>query len=1400
MNDQQPTTNKDNLSATKRALLDKLLRGKVKQSLKPEQSQAMSVPQIVPDRARRYDPFPLTEMQQAYWLGRSGIFELGNVSMHNYLELEAKDFDFDRFQRAWQKLIDRHDMLRAVVLSDGRQQVLESVPPYEIAVTDLREADETARSAHLQAIRDRLSHQVLPLDRWPQFEIVATQFGDDRFHLHLSLDGWCTDFWSTLKLFQDLSHLYNEPDVQLPSLDLSFRDYVLATGTLEETPRYQRDLSYWRDRLANLPAAPDLPLAQNPGSIAHPRFKRLRAVLNAQKWQALKQQAAYRSLTPTGLLLATYAEVLSRWSKSPRFTLNVPSFNRLPFHPQVNEIIGECASFILLEVDNSTGEPFEVRARRLQEQLWQDLEHEAVSGVRVLREWVEAQHQDAGLAAMPIVFTHGPQQSEINPAAIAFLERQTETVYSISQTPQVWLDYQYYVKSDGSLDFNWDYVEGLFPPGMVEDMFEAYQDILHRLTDKDETWQQKQLLLIPIAQLAQRIAINATNAISPEGLLHQFFSDRARQRPQHPAIITNERTLTYEEVSRRARLLSQNLRQLGVRPNQLVAVVMEKGWEQIVAVLAILAAGGAYVPIAPTWPERRQHAILDRAGVKIALTQSHLQVHLSAFTEVQWLSVDKAGLADELLDPSETLQQQEDLAYVIYTSGSTGEPKGVAIDHRGAVNTILDINQRFWVTNSDRVFALSALTFDLSVYDIFGVLGAGGTVVIPKPLHVKDPAHWLELIRREGVTIWNTVPALMEMLVEYANERQDSALNSLRLALLSGDWIPLSLPDRLHSLIPELQLVGLGGATEASIWSIFYPITAVEPQWKSIPYGKPLTNQQFHVLDEALEHLPVWVPGQLYISGIGLAQGYWGDLEKTDASFIVHPTTEERLYKTGDLGRYLPDGNIEFLGREDSLVKLQGYRLELGEIEVALRQHPAVRDALVMVKENVSHQLAAYLICESSPEQSLFTIGGRDELEIETAWRSLLTGCDRETARILPEFNFARGDRETAESAYEGSPSARYSNSLVTAAISELVRTWPKDKPLRILEIGAGVEATTVSLLPGLSAQNTSYTYTNISQFFLSQGRQKFKDRAFLDYRLFDVNRAPQGQGYQLGSFDLIIAVNVIHVARDLNVSLPYVRSLLTEGGFLLLVELTEFRPSHMTTIGLAEGFSDCEDERFNANIPTLSPQEWCDRLSSQGFEKCEFFPETGSPFEILGQHVILARGTAEKQFKRQALQGFLQERLPDYAVPTNYIPLDRWPLTANGKIDRQKLINMEAIATRETQTLTPPSNELERAIAGIWQSVLNSDRIRDVKENFFDLGGNSLAAVRVRGQLAETLKQDISVLTLFEYPTIESLARHLGETQANDTFMQTVRDRGDRRKQAAVNRRKKSSPTARKN
>ena len=283
----------------------------------------------------------------------------------------------------------------------------------------------------------------------------------------------------------------------------------------------------------------------------------------------------------------------------------------------------------------------------------------------------------------------------------------------------------------------------------------------------------------------------------------------------------------------------------------------------------------------------------------------------------------------------------------------------------------------------DRVLALSSLSFDLSVYDIFGTLAAGGTIIIPSASATRDPAHWAEVMVQEQVTVWNSVPALMAMLVEYAAGRPEVLPHALRLVLLSGDWIPVTLPDRIKALVEGVQVISLGGATEASIWSILYPIETVDPAWKSIPYGKPMVNQRFHVLNEALEPCPVWVPGQLYIGGIGLAKGYWRDEEKTCASFITHPRTGERLYRTGDLGRYLPDGNIEFLGREDFQVKLQGYRIELGEIEAALTQHPAVRVAVVTAvgEPQGNKRLVAYVV--PNQEQTLSINGLQSALHEE---------------------------------------------------------------------------------------------------------------------------------------------------------------------------------------------------------------------------------------------------------------------------------------------------------------------------------------------------------------------------------------------------------------------------------
>lgn len=904
-------------------------------------------PAFRPEPGAELRPFPLTDIQQAYWVGRNADFELGNVSSHNYTEIDFVDLDLDRLTAAWRRLIDRHAMLRAVVRPDGQQQILHDVPPYEIAVLDLRGLPAATVEPRLVAVRDAMSHQVRPLDQWPLFEIRATLLDERRTRVHYSIDLMIADAASLLILGRELNRLYEDPVADLDPIEMSFRDYVVSTSAFQDTPSGRRARVYWLKRLDSLPPPPELPLAVAPGALGKPRFERRGARLEGSTWQQLKERASRYGLSAPSVLLAAYAEVLGAWSKNPRFSINVTLFNRLPVHPQVNAVVGDFTSVDLLAADVRAADDFMTRARRLQARLWEDLDHRLFSGVQVLREL--ARTSGSGRQTiMPVVFTStigltGPGQDAV-PFAMG-----GEVGYAITQTPQVWLDNQV-SERDGDLVVNWDAVEDLFPAGLVSAMLESYTSLLWRLAEADASWQDNLLTFLPADQSAQRQRVNDTAAPAPAGLLQDRVLEQAARRPHDLAVIAPTQRLTYGDLARLSTHLGHRLRDLGARPNHLVAVVMEKGWEQVVAVLGILQAGGAYLPIDPNLPAERLNFLLEYGQVELVLTQSWIDEKIAWPEGVRRLDVDRLDPQDLYTTPLEPIQTADDLAYVIFTSGSTGLPKGVMIDHRGALNTCVDVNERFAVGPDDRVLALSSLSFDLSVWDVFGLLAAGGAIVFPEAKLAREPEHWAELVRRERVTIWNTVPALMQMLTDHVANQPELWPGSLRLVMMSGDWIPLHLPDEIKRQAPSARVVSLGGATEASIWSILYPIERIELEWKSVPYGRPMLNQTFHVLNDALEPCPVWVPGQLYIGGIGLAKGYWRDARKTNASFFVHPRTGERLYRTGDLGRYLPDGNIEFLGREDFQVKVQGFRIELGEIEVALIQHPAVKDAVVVAR------------------------------------------------------------------------------------------------------------------------------------------------------------------------------------------------------------------------------------------------------------------------------------------------------------------------------------------------------------------------------------------------------------------------------------------------------------------
>ncbi|WP_167356406.1 non-ribosomal peptide synthetase [Sulfitobacter delicatus] len=912
------------------------------------------------------EPFPLSPVQEAYWLGRQDLVALGRVACHAYTELTFDTLDPARMQAAWRTLIARHPMLRARVSADGTQEIL---PVEDTAATFVLPVAEGPAEPQ----RAAMSHQILPLGRWPMFDVRLTRVTRDDWRMHLSIDALILDGESTALMLDDLFALYRDPasrDAAAPAADApSFRDYLLnqARDPARAADR-AADRAWWEARLDHLPPPPALPLACDPESLDDPRFARLTDRIDPADWAALAARAARAGLTPSAVLLTAYAQTLATWTREADFSLNLTVGDRRhDLGAGVDTMLGVFTSLVPLGMKAARSAAFETRARRLQHDLAQALDHRAFSGVEVQRLLAQrAGETAAGL--LPVVFTSLLGEAGFDPAAHG-----ARVVHAITQTPQTWLDNKVYeiATADGpALTLDWDAPPALFPEGLLAAMFDVYTRLIRRLARDEAAWHTPPAPLLPEAETRLIASANDTKAPRADGLLHDPVLDAAAAHPERIALVHGTASIRYRELAARIRATAHALHRTLCADDRLVAVVMEKGPEQIVAALAILATGRAFLPISAGQPDTRIAAILKAAGVRIALTQPAIERGRGWQSAVLLIDVP-GGPPDTEPDilPVSPQAGPDDLAYVIYTSGSTGAPKGVAISHRAARTTLDDVTRRFRIDRTARGLWASSFEFDLSIFDIFGLLGQGGSLVIPPPDAARTPECFARLVQDHRVTVWNSVPAIAELMLQAAPATAD--LTSLRHILLSGDWIPLGLPGALAKAAPDAACISLGGATEAAIWSIAHPINRIDPDWTSIPYGRPLANQRIHVLNDDLDPCPVHTTGRLHIAGDGLAMGYWNDPDLSAKSFFHHPGTQERLYDTGDLGTRLPNGEIKFLGREDHQVKLRGFRIELGEIEKTLAKHPKIKNAAAIITKNPSKIIA-------------FVTGGASETDLRT--------------------------------------------------------------------------------------------------------------------------------------------------------------------------------------------------------------------------------------------------------------------------------------------------------------------------------------------------------------------------------------------------------------------------------
>ncbi|MFI6585241.1 amino acid adenylation domain-containing protein [Embleya sp. NPDC050493] len=946
------------------------------------------------------DAFPLTPVQSAYWVGRDPSFPLGGVATFYFHEFDRvlpdgdHDGDLTRLEDAWNILVRHHPMLRAIVDDDGMQRVLADPGPYRIGRTDLRAVSADERAAALARLRAERSHQTRRTDTWPLYDIHAALLPDGGTRLYVGMDVLALDMTSWLLLMRQWGALVADPTA-LPAPCTTDFGTVLRERAADpqELQRRERAGAYWARRAAELPPGPALPWTAAANEPGPPRFTRHQDGLTAAEWTRLRSRAAEHGLSPTGVLLAAFALTLNRRGAGAPFCLNTTLFDR-PDDPQLLDIVGDFTTTVLVEPplpDLSRPWTFAAWAGEVNRRFWSDLEHRAVSGVEVLRRAGRV----GGTPAHPVVFTSGIGLADGDRPVTAWLG---EEVYAISQTPQILLDH--IVRDDGgALRIVWDSVDGALPADWIRDCLAAEIRLLRRLTEP-HAWTSPTLAADPAFLPDEPPAPNPFPTAGP--LLDDPWAAAARRTPDAPALLGIGRRLDHGELAHRVRSFAATLAASGVAAGTPVAIALDEGHDRITAVLAVGALGAWYVPVEPTWPAARVASVCARTGLTHAVAEPDAAPAWPAGIVI--VAPDRApgpkpaepGGPAELPEPAGGRPEPDDLAYAVFTSGSTGTPKGVAIEHAAARTTVDDIVERFDIGPGDRVLGLSALSFDLSVFDVFGLLGAGGALVLPDPDRSRDPEHWLDLADTHAVTVWNTAPALLEMLVEYGElepERTGRQLRSLRLVMLSGDWIPITLPDRLRALAPQARFVSLGGATEASIWSVIHPVERVDPSWTSIPYGRALRGQSFRILDENGTPVPLGQAGELHIGGAGLARCYVADPEQTDGRFAFHPQLGERLYRTGDLGRWRQDGTIEFLGRVDRQVKIRGHRIELGEIEAVLGREPGVRQCVASAVRTADRRLR--LIAHVVPEH-----GRRPDADTERRWTRALR--ERLPAYMIP--------------------------------------------------------------------------------------------------------------------------------------------------------------------------------------------------------------------------------------------------------------------------------------------------------------------------------------------------------------------------------------------------------------
>ncbi|MFP2903721.1 non-ribosomal peptide synthetase [Pyxidicoccus sp. 3LFB2] len=957
------------LSPEKRELLLKKLRQQHLVAAPKAEAQPSAIPQ-----ASRSQPLPLSFPQRRLWF--LDQFEPGTPAYNipDFARLLGP-LHVEVLERSLNEVIRRHESLRTTFVAEGGEPFQRITPQLRLTlpVVELEPLPAEQRAARCQ----ELAHQTLgtsfDLARGPLLSATLVRFCAREHVLLLVVHHIVSDGWSTSVFVRELTTLYNalaqgRPS-PLPELSLQYADFAVWQRQWLQGEILTSQLGYWRRQLEGSDTPLNLPTDRPRPRVRTHAGGKYAFRVDAAVLRQLRALGGQEKASLFMVLLAGLQALLFRYTREPRISVGTYIANRN--RPELEPLIGFFLNTLVLRTDLSANPTFRELLRRVVDVTLGAYAHQDVPFEKLLEELAPSRDTSfSPFFQVMMVLQNTPSASgSMGELRLETLDISGESFVQFDLT--LWL-----VEHPDGLEGIWEYNRDLFDAATIERMVSHFQTLLASACALPDQ-RLAQLPLLPETERNQLLCEwNRTeHAFAPGTCLHHLIEAHAERTPDATAVVDPRRRLTYGELNHRSNQLAHHLRSVGVGPERLVGIFLERSVDVVVAVLAVLKAGGTYVPLDPSYPAERTALMLTDSTPRVLVTREALRSALPAALPPRvCLDTDADAIAQRPGTNPEGGASPDHMAYVVYTSGSTGRPKGVMVTHRSLANAYFAWERDYQLPALKTHLQMASFSFDVFTGDLTRALGSGAALVLCPREWLLEPERIHALMQREQVECGEFVPAVVRLLMGYLQE-QGLRLNFMRLVIVGSDTWDMREYHQLRVLCgPDTRLVSSYGLSEATIDSTYYENAAPVPSEQIVPIGRPFANTRLYLLDASRQPVPIGVPGELYVGGVGMARGYWRQPELTAERFVPDPFSHEpgaRLYRTGDMARYTADGTVAFIGRNDSQVKIRGHRIELDEIKAKLLEHAAVQAVELLVhEEDGDKQLVAYLTLSAPQEVS----------------------------------------------------------------------------------------------------------------------------------------------------------------------------------------------------------------------------------------------------------------------------------------------------------------------------------------------------------------------------------------------------------------------------------------------